>query len=87
MNKNIFRDSIKIDHPLAEKVSVQDSEFHYCTPGKSSEIAFFKGGKFVTQPIEPFAKYALDNEGETLVYSFVPNVIIEQFLEEYRVSA
>jgi hypothetical protein len=87
MKKNIFRDSIKINHPLAEKISVQDSEYHYCTPGKSSEIAFFMNRQFVTQPIEPFAKYALDNEGETLVYSFVPNELIETFLEEYRVSA
>lgn len=83
MKKDIFRDSIKINHPLAEKISVQDSEFHYCTPGKSSEIAFFKNGKFVTEIISTFENYALDNEGDTLVYSFVPNELIDNFLSEF----
>jgi hypothetical protein len=87
MKEIIFRNSIKINHPLAEKVSVQDSEFHYCTPGKSSEIAFFKNGEFVTEIISPFEKYSDGVASDTLVYAWVPNEIIEKFLEEYRVSA
>jgi hypothetical protein len=84
MNKIIFKPSIKINHPLATSISVQDTEHHYCTPGKSSEIAFFKAGKFVTEFIEPFEKYSMGNQGETMVYSFVPNELIEEFLAAHE---
>ena len=84
MEKIIFNDHVKINHPLANRVSVQDSEYHQCTPGVSSEIAFFIGKKFQTQVIEEFAGYADGLEGDTLVYSWVPNEIIERFLEVYR---
>ena len=84
MTKITFNDHIKIDHPLANKISVQNSEYHHCTPGKSSEIAFFLNNKFQTEIIEEFADYADGLEGDTLVYSWVPNNLIEDFLEKYR---
>jgi hypothetical protein len=87
MKKIVFKDAIKINHPLAEKISVQDSEYHHCIPGKSSEVAFFKNKKFQTEIVEEFADYAENSEGETLVYGWVPNFIVEKFLEQYRVSA
>jgi hypothetical protein len=40
-------------------------------------------GKFVTKLIKPFEKYSQGNEGDTMVYSFVPNELIEEFLEKY----
>jgi len=81
-----LNNTIKIDHPLADRISVQDSPSHYANEN-SSEVAFFHGGVFVTTPIEPFAQYADAEAGDTRVYGWVPNEIIEQFLEEYRVSA
>ena len=83
--KNIFNDHIKIDHPLANKISVQNSEYHHCTPGKSSEIAFFLNNKFQTEIIEEFADYADGLEGDTLVYSFVPDDLIDEFIELFGV--
>jgi hypothetical protein len=81
-----LNDTIKINHPLADRISVQNSPSHYAGEN-SSEVAFFRGGVFVTTPIEPFAKYAEAEAGDTRVYPWVPNEIIESFLEEYRVSA
>lgn len=83
--KNIFNNHIKIDHPLANKISVQNSEYHHCTPGKSSEIAFFLNNKFQTEIIEEFANYADGLEGDTLVYSFVPDDLIDEFIELFGV--
>lgn len=85
MKKLIVHDPIKINHPLANKMSVQDSSAHYCNPGKSSEIALFLHNKFQTIVIEEFADYA-DGVigGDTLVYGYVPNEIIESFLNKYR---
>jgi hypothetical protein len=84
METVVFKPSIKINHPLATSISVQDSQFHYSTPGKSSEVAFFKDGKFVTQLIEPFSQYADAEVGDTLVYGWVPNELINEFLEEFE---
>lgn len=76
---------IKIKHPMADEISIQDSQYHHCTVGESSEIAFFKNGDFVLTPIEPFADYhdGADKYGMTTsVYDYVPNSLIEAFLEE-----
>ena len=75
---------IKINHPKADSISIQDSEFHWCRPGFSSEIAFFKRGSWVTEPIEPFADYHDGSVGDTAVYSYVPNTLIDAFLDENR---
>lgn len=72
----------RITHPLADEISVQGSEFHYCRPGVSSEIAFFHQGSWVITPIEPFADYHDGSIGDTAVYSYVPNELIRAFLDE-----
>ena len=78
-----LNDLIKINHPLADRISVQDSPSHYA--GKfTSEVAFFRGGHFVTELIEPFAKYADAVCSDTLTYGWVPNNLIEEFLNTYR---
>lgn len=74
---------IAINHPMADQISIQDSEYHYCTPGVSSEIAFFMNRKWVTDPIAPFAEYH-EAAYDTAVYGHVPNELIESFLEEYK---
>lgn len=84
MEKLIVHDSIKINHPLANKISVQDSSHHYCISGKSSEIAFFINKNFQTKIVKEFAKYTDNIEGDTRVYSFVPNELVEEFLNKYR---
>ena len=84
MKKLIVHDPIKINHPFANKMSVQDSSAHYCNPGKSSEIAFFYGSKFQTNVLEEFAEYTDSTDGDTRIYSYVPNELIELFLNKYR---
>jgi hypothetical protein len=80
-----LNNTIKINHPLADRMSVQNSPSHYASES-SSEVAFFHGGVFVTTPIEPFTQYAEPQAADTRVYPWVPNEIIETFLEQYRVS-
>jgi len=78
--------SVKINHPLADRISIQDSKFHHCVPGVSSEVAFFKGNEFVVTPIEPFADYhdGSPADASTAVYDYVPNELIDAFLQENR---
>lgn len=84
MEKLIVNDPIKINHPLANKMSVQNSSHHHSTED-TSEIAFFLHNKFQTIVIKEFADYS-DGAigGDTLVYGYVPNELIESFLNEYR---
>ena len=83
MTKIIFNDHIRINHPLADRISVQNSEYHHAGEN-TSEVAFFLNNKFQTEVIEEFANYASDNAGDTLVYDWVPNNIIESFLERFK---
>lgn len=79
--------SIKINHPMADSISVQDSEYHHCVPGESSEIAFFKDSAFVVAPIEPFTLYHDGSDAsvhDTAVYDYVPNELIDEFLNKYQ---
>jgi hypothetical protein len=73
----------KIHHPMADEISIQDGQYHYCTPGVSSEIAFFMNRKWVTKHIEPFSPYADSIAGDTMVYGHVPNELIDEFLKEW----
>lgn len=74
----------KLNHPMADKISIIDHEHAYATQGVSSEIAFFMGKHWVTEIIEPFADYADSPAGDTLVYGHVPNEMLDAFLAEYR---
>lgn len=84
MKEFFVNDHIKINHPLAERISVQTSTRHHAGED-TSEVAFFIGRKFQTKVIKEFAGYADGIEADTLVYSWVPNEIVERFLEVYRV--
>jgi hypothetical protein len=75
-----------INHPMADEMSVQDSPFHYCSPGMSSEIAFFKKGDWVVIPLPDFAEYHDGSDpgrNDTAVYGWVPNDLIDSFLAKY----
>ena len=74
----------KLNHPIADKISIIDHEHAYAIKGVSSEIAFFKGKNWVLDIIEPFDAYADSLAGDTRVYGYVPNEMIESFLEKYR---
>jgi len=74
----------KIVHPKADEISVQATQYHMCRVGVSSEIAFFLNGDWVVDPIEPFADYHDGSTFDTAVYGFVPNDLIDAFLDENK---
>jgi hypothetical protein len=72
-----------IRHPLADIMSVVTG-MHSYSGENTSEIAFFLNNKWVVTPIEPFADYhdGSPNDSSTAVYPWVPNELIEAFLQE-----
>ena len=73
---------IKINHPMANEISVQQSTWHMCTPTVSSEIAFFMNGRWVVEIIPHFRDFAEYSTGDTRVYGWVPNEMIDEFLKD-----
>lgn len=77
----------KLNHPLADEISIALGDNGYCRFPYSVELAFFKKGEWVTDIIEDFEKYADGLAGDTLVYPRVPLVMLAQFVEVYGVNA
>lgn len=73
----------RLNHPMADKISIIDHAHAYARQGSTSEIAFFMGKDWVTDIIEPFEPYADLPAGDTLVYGWVPNELLDNFLKEY----
>lgn len=75
----------KIKHPMADTISVVNGLGTHAG-ANTSEIAFFHKGEWVVSPIEPFADYhdGSDWDADTAVYPYVPNNLIESFLEENK---
>ena len=75
----------KIKHPMADTISVISGIGTYAG-ANTSEIAFFHKGEWVVTPIDPFADYhdGSDWDADTAVYPYVPNDLIESFLEENK---
>jgi len=75
-----------IVHPLAHGVSVitkKEVPIAMAT-ADTCEIAFFdQDGEWVTDIVSEFVEYADSVEGGTLVYGYVPNEDVENFLEKY----
>lgn len=69
---------------MADQISVQNSPAHYCVNGESSELAFLYRGRFQLETMQEFAEYSEYPYGDTRVYSYVPNELVESFLEKYR---
>jgi hypothetical protein len=68
----------KIAHPMADEVSIAMGEGAYARFPYSVELAFFKNGEWVTDPLPEFAAlYSHD------VYPYVPLIYFAQFLENY----
>ena len=76
-----------IRHPMADEISIALGDNGYCDFPYSVELAFFKNGKWVTEIIEDFEKFADGLAGDTLVYPRVPLVMLAQFVEVYGVNA
>lgn len=80
----------KISHPMADTISIikEVSNGIRAYAGHfSSEIAFFKDGKWVTDILPEFAEYADgDPEDDTLVYCWVPDSLIVDFVNKYMVE-
>lgn len=73
----------RINHPMANRMSVIDHHIAYSGKG-TSELAFFQGRKWVTEPIPEFAAYHDNSDSDTAVYGWVPNKLVEEFLEKYQ---
>ena len=79
-----------ISHPLANRMSVIKEGpmgMRAYAGESSSEVAFFLGGEWVVEPIAPFEEYHDGSTSDTAVYGWVPDTLIEKFLEEYGVSS
>ena len=68
-----------ISHPMAEEVSIAMGEGAYANFPYSVELAFFKNGEFVTEPLPEFSEYYSSE-----VYPFVPLIEFAMFLENFR---
>lgn len=68
-----------ISHPMADEVSIAMGEGAYANFPHSVELAFFKNGEWVTEPLPEFAAL-YSNE----VYPWVPLIYFAQFLENFR---
>lgn len=74
---------IPLDHYLTDEVSIVKG-FGTYSDNQTSELAFFKNGQWVTDIIPDFVDWADDYAGNTRVYSYVPDIQIDRFLENYR---
>ena len=70
---------------MADTLSISTGSNAY-SGDNSSEIAFFKNNDWQVIPIPEFATYhdGSPSNAETAVYPYVPNELIEKFLDKYR---
>lgn len=76
---------VKINHPMADTISISTGT-HVYSGDNSSEIAFFQNDDWQVIAIPEFCTYhdGSDTVAATAVYPYVPNELIESFLEKYR---
>jgi hypothetical protein len=75
---------VKINHPMADTLSISTGEGAYGGEN-SSEIAFFKNNDWVVIAIPEFCTYhdGSPSNSDTAVYPYVPNELIDKFLQEW----
>jgi hypothetical protein len=75
---------VKINHPMADTLSISTGENIY-SGENSSEIAFFKNNDWVVIAIPEFCTYhdGSPSNSDTAVYPYVPNEKIDKFLQEW----
>jgi hypothetical protein len=76
---------VKINHPLADTLSISTGKGAYAGM-YTSEIAFFLKKEWVVNPIHPFVGWhdGSPNDSSTAVYPYVDNDVLEQFIAKYR---
>ena len=74
-----------IKHPMADEISVLEGEVALCDEGQV-EIAFFKDGEWVLEPVGPFSEYFYPSD-RTAVYANVPRELVDLFLAAHSVDA
>jgi hypothetical protein len=79
---NINNRRVKINHPMADTISISTGEYVY-SGENSSEIAFFRNREWVVSAIPEFSAYHDGSTSDTAVYPWVPNELIKSFLEKY----
>jgi hypothetical protein len=68
---------------MADTISVVDHEHAYSGPN-SVELAFFKNGKWVVNPIPEFITYHEGIFGDTAVYAYVPRDLVDDFISQWQ---
>ncbi len=69
-----------IAHPIADRISILDEK----ADATCKELAFFKNSEWVTKYLDEFAGYADGiQHNDTLVYRYVPNYLVNAFLEQW----
>jgi hypothetical protein len=74
---------IRINHPMADTISVVDHSFAYAGPN-SVEIAFFREGDWVIDPIPDFREWHDGSDGDTSVYAYVPRNLVDDFISQWQ---
>lgn len=74
---------VKINHPMADTISISTGFGTYSGEG-TSEIAFFQNNDWVVVAIPEFCIYhdGGPSNADTAVYPYVPNELIDYFLEK-----
>jgi hypothetical protein len=77
---------VKINHALADTISISTGT-HIYNGDNSSEIAFFKNKDWVVIPVPEFSPYhdGSASDADTAVYPYVPNELIDAFIEQYAI--
>ena len=67
-----------LSHPMADEVSIAIGDGAYARFPHTVELAFFKNGDWVTEPLPELAEYYSHE-----VYPFVSLIAFAQFMENY----
>ena len=73
----------KLNHPMADEISIALGDNGYCNFPYTVELAFFKNGVWVCDILPEFAAFADGPAGDTLVYAGVPVLDFAQFITNY----
>ena len=84
MNNSIDNRHVKINHPMADTISICTG-FGTYSGESTSEIAFFQNNDWQVTAIPEFAIYHDGSDADTAVYPYVPNELVDSFLEKFGV--
>jgi hypothetical protein len=81
------RPHLSIQHPMANRISVQNHGGAYAD-AQRSELAFFQDDEWVVEPIPEFAEYhdGSPSDADIAVYPWVPNDLVVGFLRKFAAA-